>query len=50
VPGSHTYAGKNPARNERLGIHVVFKRKKLIDDISKMGKYKNCIQKSRIMV
>ena len=37
VPGSHTYAGKYPAQNERFGVHGVFERKKLVDDISKMG-------------
>ena len=50
MSGSHTYAGKYPAQNERSGIHGISEREEQPDDISKMGKYEVCIPKSRILV
>ena len=50
VPGLHTYVGKHPAQNERLGIHGVSERENCVANISKMGKYEICIPKTRVWV
>ena len=50
MPGSHTYAGIDPAQNERFGIYGIFERKKCVIDISEVGKYEVCVPKSRVLV
>lgn len=37
VSRSYTYAGEYPAQNERFGVYGVFKRKKCIVNLSKVG-------------
>ena len=46
MSGSYTYACKYPTQNEYFEIYGIFKRKKCIVNISKMGKYEIYIPKS----
>ena len=50
MSGSHTFAGKHPAQNERFGLYGVFEREKCVNDISKVGEYEVCVPKPRILV
>lgn len=47
---SHTYVGKHPAQNERLGVYGISEREKRIADFSEMGKHEVRIPKPRILV
>ena len=43
MPGSHTSAGKHPAKDKRKQFHGVSEREKQPDDISKIWKHEVCI-------
>ena len=45
MPGSHTYAGVDPAQNERFGIYGILKGKKCPVDLPEMGKHEVCVPK-----
>ena len=47
---SHTYIGKHPAQNERFELYGIFKMKKCVNDIPKVGEYEICISKPRVLV
>ena len=50
MPGSHTYAGIDPAQNERFGIYGISERKKCIVDFPEVGEHEVCVPKPRILV